>query len=128
VNFANTDMVAHSGNIEAVEKALNVIDKSLEKIIKKADREKTVVIITADHGNAEELIDPATDKPDTQHSTANVPIIFINEEFKEKSEKNLDNFYQLNPIGSLIDVAPTILEILDINQPKEMSGSSILNK
>lgn len=127
INFANTDMVAHAGNIPAIEKALGVVDKSLEKIIKASDLEKTVVIITADHGNAEELIDPATDKPDTQHSTANVPIIFINEQFKEESEKNLDNLYQQNPAGSLIDVAPTILEILDIKQPKEMTGSSILN-
>ncbi|MEK7471595.1 MAG: 2,3-bisphosphoglycerate-independent phosphoglycerate mutase [Patescibacteria group bacterium] len=126
VNFANTDMVAHSGNILAIKKALNIVDKSLEKIVKETDLSKTAIIITADHGNAEELIDPATNKPDTQHSTANVPIIFINEEFKDSSEKNLDNLYQENPIGSLIDVAPTILGFLGIDQPKEMSGSKII--
>jgi 2,3-bisphosphoglycerate-independent phosphoglycerate mutase len=126
VNFANSDMVAHTGNIPAIKKALTVVDKSLEKIVKATDLEKTAIIITADHGNAEELIDPDTNKPDTQHSTVNVPIIFINEKFKEPSEKNLDNLYQQNPIGSLIDVAPTILSLLNIKQPSEMSGSKII--
>ena len=127
VNFANSDMVAHSGNIPAIEKALQVVDKSLEKIVKSSDLSKTAIIITADHGNSEEMIDPDTDKPDTQHSTSNVPVIFINEQFAEKNKKNLDNFYQENPIGSLIDIAPTILSFLDIEQPKEMSGSKIIN-
>jgi 2,3-bisphosphoglycerate-independent phosphoglycerate mutase len=127
VNFANSDMVAHTGNIPATKKALNIVDKSLEKIVTASDLTKTVIIITADHGNAEELIDPATGKPDTQHSTVNVPVVFVNEQFKENSEKNLDNLYQENPIGSLIDVAPTILSLLDINQPEEMTGSTIIN-
>lgn len=126
VNFANSDMVAHAGNIPAIEKALTIVDKSIEKIVKAIDLAKTLIIITADHGNAEELIDPDTHKPDTQHSTSNVPIIFINKNFEEKTEKNLDNLYQQNPIGSLIDVAPTILGLLDIKQPKEMSGSKII--
>ncbi len=126
VNFANSDMVAHAGNIPAIEKALNVVDKSLEKIVKGTNLLKTAIIITADHGNAEELLDPATGKADTQHSTANVPIVFVSEQFKEPSEKNLDNLYQQNPAGSLIDVAPTILNLLGIKQPKEMTGSKIV--
>lgn len=126
VNFANSDMVAHTGNIPAIKKALNIVDKSLEKIITASDLTKTAIIVTADHGNAEELIDPATGKPDTQHSTVNVPAIFINEKFKENSEKNLDNLYQENPVGSLIDLAPTILSLLDIDQPKEMTGSKLI--
>lgn len=127
VNFANTDMVAHTGNFSATEKALKIVDKSLEKIVNGTDLSKTVIIITADHGHAEEMIDPATGEQSTQHSTANVPIVFVNEQFKEVSEKNLDNLYKENPIGSLIDVAPTILGLLGLNQPKEMSGSKILN-
>ena len=87
---------------------------------------KTAIIVTADHGNIEEMVDPATKEHDTQHSTANVPFILINNKFKDLSEKNLDNLYQENPIGSLIDVAPTILGILGIKQPKEMSGSKII--
>jgi 2,3-bisphosphoglycerate-independent phosphoglycerate mutase len=127
VNFANSDMVAHSGNIPAIEKALQVVDKSLEKIVKAYDLSKTAIIITADHGNAEEMIDPDTNKPDSQHSTANVPIVLISEQFKEASEKNLDNLYKEVPVGSLIDVAPTILHLLGFEQPKEMSGSKIVN-
>ena len=127
VNFANPDMVAHTGNIEATVKALHILDKSLEKIIKSADLNKTAIIITADHGNAEELVDPSTGKPDTQHSTTNVPVIFVSEKLKVESEKNLDNLYQENPIGSLIDVAPTVLHLLGIEAPKEMSGSKIVN-
>ncbi len=127
VNYASTDMVAHTGNIPAAEKALKIVDQSLEKIINTADLSKIAIIITADHGNIEEMIDPATGGADTQHSTANVPVIFINDRFKDPSTKNLDNLYQENPIGSLIDIAPTILNLLSIEQPKEMSGSKLIN-
>lgn len=127
INFANSDMVAHAGNIPAIEKALQVVDKSLQKIVKAYNLSKTAIIITADHGNAEEMVDPNTDKADSQHSTANVPVIFIGEQFMEKSEKNLDNLYKEIPIGSLIDIAPTVLHILGFEQPKEMSGSKIIN-
>jgi len=109
------------------EKALKIVDESIEEIVKEADLSKTVIIITADHGNVEEMIDPTTGENDTQHSTANVPVIFISDKFKDSSKKNLDNLYQQNPIGSLIDVAPTVLAILGIEKPKEMSGSKILN-
>ncbi|MBY0376803.1 2,3-bisphosphoglycerate-independent phosphoglycerate mutase [Patescibacteria group bacterium] len=126
VNFANTDMIAHTGNIPAVLKALEIIDKLLKKIIEAVDLSTTAVIITADHGNAEELIDPATNASDTQHSTANVPIIFINDKFKEESGKTLDNLFAEKPIGSLIDIAPSVLGILDIKQPDEMSGSKLI--
>lgn len=126
VNFANTDMVAHSGDIPATKKALAIVDKSLEEIIKSVDLTQTVVIITADHGNAEEMIDPDSDKADTQHSTANVPVVFIGEQFKDSSSKTLDNLFKQSPAGSLIDVAPTILKLLSIDKPEEMSGSSLL--
>ncbi len=126
VNYANSDMVAHTGNIPATVEALKIIDKSLEKIVTATDLSRTAIIITADHGNAEELADPATGKPDTQHSTANVPIVFVNEKFKEKNQKTLDNLYKENPLGSLIDVAPSILGLMGIKQPKEMTGSKIV--
>lgn len=125
-NYANIDMMAHTGNILATKKALDIIDKILEKIIKSTNLSKTAIIITADHGNAEEMIDPQTGKADTQHSTENVPIVFVNEEFKEENEKTLDNLYKENPVGSLIDIAPTILNLLGIEKPEEMSGSSII--
>lgn len=127
VNIASTDMIAHTGNIPAADKALQIVDKSIEKIVKAADLSRMAIIITADHGNVEEMIDPATGENDTQHSTANVPVIFISDKFKDPSKKNLDNLYQQNPIGSLIDVAPTILGLLGIEKPKEMSGSKLLS-
>jgi 2,3-bisphosphoglycerate-independent phosphoglycerate mutase len=127
VNIASTDMIAHTGNIPAAEKALRIVDKSIEKIVKEADLSGTAIIITADHGNVEEMVDPSTGENDTQHSTANVPVIFISDKFKDPSERNLDNLYQQNPIGSLIDIAPTVLAILGIEKPKEMSGSRILS-
>jgi len=126
VNFANSDMIAHTGNIPAVEKALGIVDKSIEKIVKATDLSKTTIIITADHGNSEEMIDPATHKPDTQHSTSNVLVVFVSDVFKEASDKALGHLYRENPMGSLIDIAPTVLNILNLPVPKEMTGSKII--
>ncbi len=126
INFANSDMVAHTGNIEATAKALSFVDKSIEKMKNSIDLTKTAIVITADHGNAEELIDPSNNEPDTQHSTSNVPLVIVSKNFEEKTSKTLDNLYKENPVGSLIDVAPTVLAILDIPQPKEMSGSRLV--
>ncbi len=127
VNFANSDMVAHTGNISATKRALGVVDKCLEKIVNAADLSETAIIITADHGNAEELIDPSNSEPDTQHSTANVPVVFVHDKFKTDEGHTLDNLYQQNPKGSLIDIAPTVLSLLDIKQPKEMTGSKLIS-
>jgi 2,3-bisphosphoglycerate-independent phosphoglycerate mutase len=126
VNFANSDMVAHTGNIKAAVGALQAVDKSLEKIISSVDLKKVAVVITADHGNAEEMIDPDTKKPDTQHSTANVPLILVNDNFKKQSGENLENLFRQKEAGSLIDVAPTVLALLDLKQPRGMTGSPLL--
>ncbi len=126
VNFANTDMVAHAGNISAAEKALQVVDNCLKKIIEASDLENEVVIITADHGNIEEMIDPNSHNEDTQHSAANVPILFVANDFIDESAKSLDNLFDESTEGSLIDVAPSILKILEIEQPQEMTGSSLV--
>ncbi len=126
INFASSDMVAHTGNIEATQKALSLIDESLKSIIEATDLSRDAIIITADHGNAEEMVDPSSGHPDTQHSTANVPAIFINKNFETQEGHTLDNLYQRNPAGSLIDIAPTILRLLDIEAPKEMTGSNLI--
>ncbi len=128
VNFANSDVLAHTGDIELLTKGLRLMDKSIEKIVNLSDLNTTAIVITADHGNAEEMLDPATGSPDTQHSTATVPVVFINSELKiEDTGRTLDNLYQLSPAGSLIDIAPTILGFLGINKPKEMTGTEITN-
>ncbi len=126
VNFANTDMVAHSGSIEAAEQALAKVDESLKQIVLAHDLSKDIVIVTADHGNIEEMIDPSTNNSDTQHSTANVPIVFITDSLEEVSDKNLSNLFEEPTTGSLIDVAPTVLKLMGIEQPKEMTGSSLV--
>lgn len=126
VNFANSDMIAHTGNIKATEIALQAVDKSLEKIIKNLDLTKIAVVITADHGNAEEMIDPDTHKPDTQHSTANVPLIIVNKNFENKTDKTLENMHRAKAGGALIDVAPTVLKLLDLKKPRGMTGSHLV--
>ena len=85
------------------------------------------VVITADHGNAEELLGPDKKSPDTEHSTNPVPFILIDKKYQKTTPyKKLADLAFVNPLGGLFDVAPTVLEMLDIPKPKEMSGESLL--
>jgi 2,3-bisphosphoglycerate-independent phosphoglycerate mutase len=129
INFANPDMIGHTGNLEATVKAMKITDDCLEELCKKlvADSDN-VIIITGDHGNAEELFDPLTGGEDTQHSTRNVPAIFIGKglEEAENSGKNLLQLAEEMPIGTLVDIAPSILYLLGVEKPKEMTGSRLI--
>lgn len=128
INYANADMIGHSGNIEAAIIALKLLDSLLEKLVEAlvADPNKAV-IVTADHGNAEEMIDPLTGEEDTQHSTRNVPLIFAAKPFSGKGVgKTLEVLADENPIGSLVDIAPSALYLLGIEQPAEMTGSTLI--
>lgn len=113
LNFANPDMVGHTGNKKALIRALEVVDKNLEKVVSEALKQGGVVFVTADHGNAEISIDE-NGKPHTAHTTNDVPAILIG-----ASGLSLKN-------GTLADIAPTILELLDIAKPKEMTGTSLI--
>jgi 2,3-bisphosphoglycerate-independent phosphoglycerate mutase len=115
-NYANADMVGHTGNFEAAVRAVEVIDECLGKVVDAAIGEKGRVIITADHGNIEQLIDYDTGMPHTAHTTNLVPVILVDEE-RKKSRLNK---------GTAIDIAPTILHLLGIPQPKEMTGRSLI--
>jgi 2,3-bisphosphoglycerate-independent phosphoglycerate mutase len=115
-NFANADMVGHTGNFEAAVRACEVIDECIGKVVNAAMDQKGKLIITADHGNIEQLIDYDTGMPHTAHTTNRVPVILVDEERKKS---------RLNP-GTAIDVAPTILELLGLPQPKEMTGHSLI--
>lgn len=115
-NFANPDMVGHTGNLKAGIKAVEAVDKALGMVIKEVMKVKGRIIVTADHGNIEEMINLKTGEIDTEHSDNPVPFILV-DHFKAK--KNL-------PEGILADVAPTILKVLDIEQPKEMNGKSLI--
>jgi 2,3-bisphosphoglycerate-independent phosphoglycerate mutase len=113
VNFANADMVGHSGKIEPTVKAVETVDSCLGRIEKAVRQKGGAMLITADHGNAEMMIDPATGGPHTAHTTNPVPFIVVAETSKQ---------FSLRPDGSLRDISPTILGMLGLPQPKEMTG------
>ncbi|MDO8467139.1 MAG: 2,3-bisphosphoglycerate-independent phosphoglycerate mutase [bacterium] len=123
VNFANGDMVGHTGNLKAATKAIEVLDECLGKIGAKVLEQDGAMLITADHGNCEEMIDMETGAMDTEHSTNPVPLFIIGNAYKATGKPTSN---ELEPAGILADVAPTILEIMQIPQPKEMDGKSLL--
>jgi len=116
VNFANADMVGHSGKIEPTVRAVETVDGCLAQIEAAVRRKGGAMLITADHGNAEMLIDPVTGGPHTAHTTNPVPFIIISGEDKK---------FTLRPDGSLRDISPTVLSMLGIPQPKEMTGHDL---
>ena len=116
VNFANADMVGHSGKIEPTVKAVETVDGCLAQIEAAVKRKGGAMLITADHGNAEMLIDPVTGGPHTAHTTNPVPFIIVSGEDKK---------FSLRPDGSLRDISPTVLSMLGIPQPKEMTGHDL---
>jgi 2,3-bisphosphoglycerate-independent phosphoglycerate mutase len=116
VNFANADMVGHSGKIEPTIRAVEAVDGCLAEIEKAVRAKGGAMLITADHGNAEMMIDPATGGPHTAHTTNPVPFIVVAEDAKQ---------YTLNPNGSLRDISPTMLGILGVLEPKEMTGADL---
>jgi 2,3-bisphosphoglycerate-independent phosphoglycerate mutase len=114
-NYANADMVGHSGSIPATVKAVETVDQSLARILKAAEGAGTRLIVTADHGNAELMIDPETGGPHTAHTTSPVPFVVVDWEQEQR----------LRAGGALCDVAPTILSMLGIEQPPEMTGVNL---
>ena len=115
MNFANPDMVGHTGKFEATVEAIKVVDSSIAKIVDKVLELDGTVLITADHGNAEKMEDPNTHAPFTAHTSFKVPLILVG------NKKGIE----LNE-GKLSDVAPTILEILGIEKPMDMTGKSLI--
>ncbi|MBZ5528268.1 MAG: 2,3-bisphosphoglycerate-independent phosphoglycerate mutase [Acidobacteriia bacterium] len=118
MNYANADMVGHSGNLEASIKAVEAVDAGLGRIYQALKPRGGSWIITADHGNAETMIDPITGGPHTYHTTNPVPFILVND----------DDKLRLRPGGSLRDIAPTMLGILGEPSPVEMSGQDLREK
>jgi 2,3-bisphosphoglycerate-independent phosphoglycerate mutase len=116
VNFANADMVGHSGKLEPTIKAVETVDACLDRIERAVRAKGGAMLITADHGNAELMIDPATGGPHTAHTTNPVPFIVIAEN---------SNQFSLKPNGSLRDISPTILGMLGLPEPKEMTGQDL---
>jgi 2,3-bisphosphoglycerate-independent phosphoglycerate mutase len=115
-NFANADMVGHSGQLLPTIKAVETVDAQLTRIYKALREKGGSWLITADHGNAEQMIDPATGGPHTAHTTNPVPMIYVGEDA---------NQYTLRPDGSLRDISPTLINLLNLNLPKEMTGGDL---
>ena len=118
LNYANTDMVGHTGSLEAAIKAVETVDECLGKVVNLVEEKQGNLIITADHGNAEQMIDYKTGEPHTAHTTNPVPIILVtpNKDLKLKSG------------GKLADLAPTMLDLMNLEKPEEMTGESLLDK
>jgi 2,3-bisphosphoglycerate-independent phosphoglycerate mutase len=116
VNFANADMVGHSGKIEPTVKAVETVDACLGRIEAAVRAKGGAMLITADHGNAEMMIDPVTGGPHTAHTTNPVPFIVVAENAKQ---------FTLSPNGSLRDISPTMLGMLGVDEPKEMTGHDL---
>ena len=114
VNFANADMVGHSGKLEPTVRAVETVDRELGRIYKAVKQRGGALLVTADHGNAEMLIDPVTGGPHTAHTTNPVPFILITDA--------PNGTVKLRPDGSLRDISPTVLSLLNLDKPTEMTG------
>jgi 2,3-bisphosphoglycerate-independent phosphoglycerate mutase len=116
VNFANADMVGHSGKMEPTIRAVETVDTQLGRIYQAIKQRGGTLLVTADHGNAEMLIDPLTGGPHTAHTTNPVPFLYITEEGNKPT---------LREGGSLRDISPTILSLLHLDQPSQMTGGNL---
>jgi 2,3-bisphosphoglycerate-independent phosphoglycerate mutase len=115
MNFANPDMVGHTGNMDATVRAVGATDTALGVVMDALERIGGVALITSDHGNAEFMADPATGQPHTAHTTNPVPLILYDPKFKGRLAEH----------GTLADVAPTLLAMLGIKQPPQMTGRDL---
>ena len=118
INFANPDMVGHTGVEAAAIKAIEAVDACVGRAVDAVKAADGVMFICADHGNAEQLVDYETGEPFTAHTTNPVPFILV----------NADPAYKLREGGCLADIAPTLIELMGMEQPKEMTGESLLVK
>ena len=111
-------MVGHTGSLTAAIKAVEAVDECVGKVVSLVEEKQGNLIITADHGNAEQMIDYQTGEPHTAHTTNPVPFILV----------NYDEAYTLREGGRLCDIAPTLIEIMGMEKPAEMTGESLLIK
>ncbi len=118
LNYANPDMVGHTGHIDAAVKAVEAVDKCVGRVVEELNRNGGLALITADHGNAEEMVDPIDERVITAHSVSPVPFVICNLKMTLKNKN--DNF-------KLSDIAPTMLDLLKIKKPDEMTGNSLLS-
>lgn len=132
INYANPDVIAHTGNYKATVEAIKVIDRELEKLVKSVLAGGHVLLITSDHGNAESVLNLQTGEPETTHDPNPVPIYLVAKEYQKTrptgSGQAEETPRRLKTIGLLSDVAPTILALMNIPKPPDMTGQSLLDQ
>ena len=116
LNYANSDMVGHTGNLDAAIKAIETLDECVGRVLEAVNKQEGILIITADHGNSEQMIDYKTGEPYTAHTTNPVPLILVGKDDVKLKE------------GKLADIAPTMLQLMGLDKPEEMTGESIIEK
>lgn len=117
VNYANGDMVGHTGSLEAAIRAVETVDECVGRVVEAVQNVGGALIVTADHGNCEQMIDPRTGGPHTAHTTYDVPLYVVDDRYKGR---------RLRTGGRLADIAPTALDLMGLAQPPEMTGRSLL--
>ena len=115
LNYANPDMVGHTGSLPAAIKAVETVDAGLGRIADAIEKSGGALLVTADHGNCEMMRDPQTGGPHTSHTTNPVPLLLVGARNRA-----------LKAEGRLADIAPTLLELMELPKPKEMTGASLL--
>lgn len=137
INFANADMVGHTANLPAIIKAIETVDRELKRVVNEVVKHHGSMIITADHGNAEVNIDPITGEKHTAHTTNMVPCILVSPASIRMSDKTSrevglkrgsGGVINLKPNSTLADIAPTILQLLNLKKPVSMTGKSLIQK
>lgn len=126
-NYANADIIAHTGNMEASIKAVEIINAAIDRVVKATLATDSILIITADHGNVERLANPMTGEPETKHDANPVPIYLVANEYKRPRSDAEVKSAERTSIGVLSDIAPTILELMHIPKPEEMTSQSLLD-
>ena len=127
VNYANPDTIGHTADYNAALAAVRVIDREIGRILKVAINPDTTLAITSDHGHIEEMVSPVTGLPESQHASNPVPLYFIADQYRGRKFINADTL-EVETLGSLADVAPTLLEAMGIEKPAEMTGRSLLDQ
>ena len=125
-NYANADMIGHTGNFNATVSAIEILDKEMGQLMAESLKANAVLIITSDHGNADEMIDLLTGQPHTEHTPNPVPFYLIANDFKREKTPEEVELGKIEVDGILADVTPTILELMGLSKSPEMTGKSLL--
>jgi len=126
INYANPDIIGHTGNFDAAIKAIKTVDDQIGELMKVILDAGGILLITSDHGNVEQMLDLQTGLPETTHDASSVPIYVVTKGYEREKSEEVAKKIEAGNIGVLSDVAPTVLELMGIPKPKDMTGISLL--